>query len=70
MNKTMRTTTAEQDFEANLELEEGTSQVSAARSQTPDMSVQSDGKMMRMVDMSEEVGTSDIELSLSPKSFT
>jgi hypothetical protein len=69
MNKTMRTTTAEQDFEANLELEEGT-QESAARSQTPDISVQSDGKMMRMVDMSEEVGTSDVELSLSPKSFT
>ena len=69
MNKTMGTTTAEQDFEANLELEEGT-QGSVARSQTPDLSVQSDGKMMRMVDMSEEVGTSDVELSLSPKSFT
>mmetsp|Transcript_11548 Transcript_11548/g.19136 ORF Transcript_11548/g.19136 Transcript_11548/m.19136 type:complete len:422 (+) Transcript_11548:266-1531(+) len=68
VNKAMGTA-AEHDFEANLELEEG----SAARSETPDLSVQSDGRMMRMVDMSandDGVGTSEVELSLSPKSLT
>eukprot|EP00573_Skeletonema_grethae_P012151 CAMPEP_0201693018 /NCGR_PEP_ID=MMETSP0578-20130828/5742_1 /ASSEMBLY_ACC=CAM_ASM_000663 /TAXON_ID=267565 /ORGANISM="Skeletonema grethea, Strain CCMP 1804" /LENGTH=414 /DNA_ID=CAMNT_0048178479 /DNA_START=143 /DNA_END=1387 /DNA_ORIENTATION=- len=54
------------DFESNLELEEG------ARSQTPDISVPSDDRMTRMVEMSanDDFGTNEVELSLSPKSVT
>ncbi|KAL7429721.1 hypothetical protein ACHAXM_001855 [Skeletonema potamos] len=60
---------AEQNFEANLQLEEG-----AARCASPDLSIQS-GKLMKMVDVSDasvtdEHGTSQVELSLSPKSVT
>lgn len=62
-------TAAVSDFEANLELEEG---APAARSQTPDISVSSDNRMTRMVETStnNNFGTSEVELSLSPKSVT
>jgi len=62
---------ADQDFQANLQLEEG-----VARTATPDLSIQSDGKLMKMVEMSDASvgggghGTSEVELSLSPKSVT
>ena len=58
-------TAAGQDFEANLE---------SGRSETPDsQSTQSEGKLMKMVEMSESPtkhGTSEVELSLSPRSVT
>ena len=57
---------AVQDFATNLELEEGST------SDTPDLSVQTEDNVTKMVEVSETggLGENEVELSLSPKSVT